>query len=34
MKGEEKKKAFEKWLQCNSVEKYERYSEKNVEAKT
>ena len=22
---EEKKRAFEEWLQCNSVEKYERY---------
>ena len=34
MKVEEKKKrAFEEWLQCNSVEKYERYKEKNVEAK-
>ena len=34
MKVEEKKKrAFEEWLQCNSVEKYERYREKNVEAK-
>ena len=27
------KRAFEEWLQCNSVEKYERYREKNVEAK-
>ena len=25
MKVEEKKRAFEEWLQCNSVEKYERY---------
>ena len=33
MKVEEKKRAFEEWLQCNSVEKYERYREKNVEAK-
>ena len=33
MKVEEKKSAFEEWLQCNSVEKYERYREKNVEAK-
>ena len=34
MKVEEKKKkrAFEEWLQCNSVEKHERYREKNVEA--
>ena len=29
----EKKRAFEEWLQCNSVEKYERYGEKNVKAK-
>ena len=33
MKVEEKKKAFEEWLQYNSVEKYERYREKNVEVK-
>ena len=33
MKVEEKKRVFEDWLQCNSVEKYERYREKNVEAK-
>ena len=33
MKVEEKKRAFEEWLQCNSVEKYEKYREKNVEAK-
>ena len=33
MKVEEKKRAFEEWLQCNSVEKYGRYREKNVEAK-
>ena len=33
MKVEEKKRAFEEWLQCNSVDKYERYREKNVEAK-
>ena len=33
MKVEEKKRAFEEWLQCNSVEKYERYRKKNVEAK-
>ena len=32
MKVEEKKRAFEEWLQCNSV-KYERYREKDVEAK-
>ena len=25
---EEKKRAFEEWLQCNSIEKYERYREK------
>ena len=31
MKVEEKKRAFEEWLQCNNV-KYERYREKNVEA--
>ena len=33
MKVEEKKKAFEEWLQCNSMEKYERYREKKVETK-
>ena len=33
MKVEEKKRAFEEWLQCNSVEKHERYREKNLEAK-
>ena len=33
MKVEEKRRAFEERLQCNSVEKYERYREKNVEAK-
>ena len=33
MKVEEKKRAFEEWLQCNSAEKYERYREKNVETK-
>ena len=32
-KVEEKKRAFEEWLQCNSMEKYERYREKNVETK-
>ena len=32
-KVDEKKRAFEEWLQCNSVEKHERYREKNVEAK-
>ena len=29
----EKKRAFEEWLQCNSMGKYERYREKNVETK-
>ena len=29
MKVKEKKRAFEEWLQCNCVEKYERYREKN-----
>ena len=33
LKVEEKKRAFEEWLQCNSMEKYERYREKNVETK-
>ena len=33
MKVEEKKRAFEEWLQCNSMEKYVRYREKNVETK-
>ena len=33
MKVEVKKRAFEKWLQCNSMEKYESYREKNVETK-
>ena len=33
MKVEEKVRAFEEWLQCNSVGKYEIYREKNVEAK-
>ena len=33
MKVEEKKKAYEEWLQCKSIEKYERYKEKNVEVK-
>ena len=31
MKVLEKKRAFEEWLQCNSMEKYERYREKNME---
>ena len=30
MKVEEKKRAFEEWLQCNSVEKYERYRENKL----
>ena len=33
MKVEEKKRVFKEWLQCNSMEKYERYREKNVETK-
>ena len=33
MKVEEKKIAFGEWLQCNSMEKYERYREKNSETK-
>ena len=33
MKVEEKKRASEEWLQCNNMEKYERYREKNVETK-
>ena len=33
MKVEEKKRAFEEWPQCNSVERFERYRDKNVEAK-
>ena len=33
MKVEEKKKAYEEWLQCRSREKYERYKEKNVAVK-
>ena len=34
MKGwKRKKRTFEEWLQFNSVEKYERYREKNVETK-
>ena len=32
-KVEKKKRAFEEWLQCTSMEKYERYREKNVETK-
>ena len=27
MKVEENKRAFEEWLQCNSMENYERYRE-------
>ena len=30
MRVEEKKRVYEEWLQCNSMEKYERYREKNV----
>ena len=33
IKVEEKKRAFEEWLQCDSMEKYERYREKNVETR-
>ena len=33
MKMEEKKRAFEEWLQCKRMEKYERYREKSVETK-
>ncbi|XP_068230618.1 uncharacterized protein [Palaemon carinicauda] len=33
VKVEEKKRAFEEWLQSNSIEKYEKYKEKNVEVK-
>ena len=33
MKVEEKKKAYEEWLQCRSREKYVRYKAKNVEVK-
>ena len=33
MKVEENKRAFEERLQCNSMEKYERYREKGVETK-
>ena len=33
VKVEEKKRVFEEWLQCNSMEKYERYREQNVETK-
>ena len=33
VKVEEKKRAFEEWLQCNSMEKYERLRDKNVETK-
>ena len=33
MKVEEKKRAFEEWLQCNSMDKYGRYRGKNVETK-
>ncbi|XP_068210808.1 uncharacterized protein [Palaemon carinicauda] len=33
VKVEEKKRAFEEWLQSNSIEKYEKYREKKVEVK-
>ena len=33
LKVEEKKKTNEEWLQCKSIEKYERYKAKNVEVK-
>ncbi|XP_068233338.1 uncharacterized protein [Palaemon carinicauda] len=33
VKVEEKKRAFEDWLQSTSIEKYEKYREKNVEVK-
>ena len=33
MKAEEKERAYEEWLQCNSMEKYKRYREKKVETK-
>ena len=33
MKVEKKKRVFEEWLQCNSMEKYEKHREKNVETK-
>ena len=33
MKVEEKRKAYEDWLQCRSREKYERYKVKRVEVK-
>ena len=32
-KVEEKKRAYEEWLQCDSFEKYERYKEKKAEVK-
>lgn len=33
VKVEEKKRAFEEWLQSNSIEKYEKYREQKVEVK-
>ena len=33
MKVEEKKRAYEEWLQCDSFESYERYKEKKAEVK-
>ena len=33
MKVEEKKRAYEEWLQYGSLEKYERYKEKKAEVK-
>ena len=33
IKVEEKKRAFEEWLWCNSMEKHERYRKKKVETK-
>ena len=33
LKVEEKKRAYEEWLQCDSFERYERYKEKKAEVK-
>ena len=33
MKVEEKKRAYEEWLQCNSMEKYEKYRKCGNQAK-
>ena len=33
MKIEEKKRAYEEWLQCKNYESYERYKEKKTEVK-